>query len=103
MESRSKKLALNTVILSIGTLCTKGIMFFMAPLFTRWLTSSEYGTFDLLVSYVSLLLPFLTLSTGEALFRFLLDAENEEKKKTWISTVFFLYLGGILFLLLLVA
>ena len=67
----------------------------MAPLFTRWLTSSEYGTFDLLVSYVSLLLPFLTLSTGEALFRFLLDAENEEKKKTWISTVFFLYLGGI--------
>lgn len=96
MEGRSKKLAMNTAILGIGTLCTKGIMFFMAPLFTRWLTSSEYGTFDLLVSYISLLLPFLTLSTGEALFRFLLDADTEENKKSWISTTLGLYICGII-------
>ena len=96
MEGRTKKLALNTAILGIGTLCTKGIMFFMAPLFTRWLSSAEYGTFDLLVSYISLLLPLLTFSTGEALFRFLLDADTNAQKKTWITTAFTVYLGGII-------
>lgn len=91
MKNREKRLLTNTLILSVGTLCTKGMMFFMAPLFTRWLTSYEYGEFDLLVSYISLLLPILTLSSGEAIFRFLLDADNLNEKNKWLSTALFIY------------
>lgn len=96
MEKRNKKLAKNTAILSMGVLCTKGIMFFMAPLFTRWLSSADYGTFDLLVSYVSLFLPLSTLSAGEAMFRFLLDADSEDTKRKLISTVSVLYFCGLM-------
>ncbi len=91
MKGRSKSLIKNTSILAFGTLCTKGIMFIMTPLFTRWLTVDEYGSFDLLITYTSLLIPFLTLASGEAVFRFLIGEDSESKKTEIISTVFFMY------------
>ncbi len=57
----------------------------MTPLFTRWMSQEAYGTFDLLLTYVTLLLPLITLGFGEALFRFL--AGDEEKNKKSIVTV----------------
>ena len=43
------------------------------PLLTRWVSQEEYGIFDLMITYVSLLIPFITFNCGEAAFRFLLD------------------------------
>lgn len=71
----------NTVLLSIGTLLTKGINFMMIPLFSSWLTTADYGTFDLLVTYVTLLVPFISLSNSEAIFRFSIDSDDKEKRK----------------------
>ena len=73
MKDRKKSLIKNTTILSFGMLCTKGITFITTPLFTRWLSQVEYGTFDLMVTYITLLIPIVTLSSGEAVFRFILD------------------------------
>ena len=95
MASREKSLITNTSILSFGTLCTKGIMFFMTPLFTRWLTANEYGDFDLISSYISLFLPIITLSSGEALFRFLLSEDNKSRDRCTASTVASIYFLGI--------
>lgn len=95
MEKRTNSLIKNTSILGFGTLCTKGIMFFMAPLFTRWLSTSDYGTFDLIVEYTTLFIPILTLSTGEAVFRFLLDKKTEDEREAVISTILTVHFGGI--------
>lgn len=80
----------NTVLLSIGTLLTKGINFIMIPLFSSWLTTVDYGTFDLLITYVTLLVPFISLSNSEAIFRFSIESDDKEKRKyisvgAWIS------------------
>lgn len=99
LMKKDKKVNLlkNTVILSFGTLCTKGIMFILTPLLTLWLTQDEYGTFDLLLTYVSLLIPFITLDIGEAAFRFLMDADEQESfKKKIISSAFFTTLLGLI-------
>lgn len=96
MNKRGRSLLKNTTILGFGTLCTKGIMFFMTPLFTRWLTSNEYGMFDLFITYVTLMVPVLTLATGEAIFRFLLENNDENNEKTILSTTFFLDIIGII-------
>ncbi len=85
MTNRSSKLVKNTAILTFGTICTKGLMFLMTPLFTRWVSQEVYGTLDLLLTYVSLLLPLITLGFGEALFRFL--AGNEVKNKKSVVTI----------------
>lgn len=100
--SRSGALVKNTSILAFGTLCTKGIMFFMTPLYTAWLSVNDYGTFDLITTYSSLAVPFLTLGVGEALFRFLLDANDDESRKTISSTAFGVYCFSSLFTVLLV-
>ncbi len=85
MEERSKKLVKNTAILGLGTICTKGIMFLMTPLFTRWLTQSDYGIFDLITTYITLIIPIITLSCGEAVFRLFLEKNEADKEKKIIT------------------
>ena len=92
--SREGRLLKNTSILAFGTICTKGIMFFMTPLYTMWLSVGDYGTFDLVTTYSSLAVPFVTLAVGEALFRFMLDAESEESRRRIASTAFAVYCVG---------
>ena len=59
--SRKTELAKNTAILTVGKLCTQCISFFLLPLYTAILSTEEYGTFDLLVTYSTLLLVFLII------------------------------------------
>lgn len=82
MEKRDKNLIKNTSILFIGNICTKGIMFIMSPLFARWVSKPEYGDFELLMTYISLLVPLVTLETGEAVFRFLVGDDVEHDKSS---------------------
>lgn len=88
IENQSRGLIKNTFILSIGTLCTKGVMFLMTPLFTRWLSQEDFGTFDLIITYVTLLIPFITLDSGEAVFRFLAESRKDSEHKLIVSSAF---------------
>ena len=81
--SRKTELAKNTAILTVGKLCTQCISFFLLPLYTAILSTEEYGTFDLLVTYSTLLLPLVNWQLDQGLFRFMLDhrGNNEEQGK----------------------
>jgi O-antigen/teichoic acid export membrane protein len=101
--SRNKKglsLIKNTFIVGLGTVASKAIIFLMAPFFSKWLSTEAYGEFDLISTYVSLILPFCTLSIYEAVFRFLLDDFDEKKRKVVISSSFSFIVVGTLFFVL---
>lgn len=49
--SKEKELVRNTAIITIGKICTQFLSFFLLPLYTSILTTSEYGTTDLLSTY----------------------------------------------------
>ena len=102
-NNRSEKLVKNTAILTFGKICTRGIMFIMTPLFTRWLSQSDYGTFDLIVTYITFLMPIITLECAEAVFRHLLDAKKEEDKKSIITNAVVIDLIGFIICLLITA
>ena len=88
--SREKTLFKNTLIITIGKICTQLITFFLLPLYTAILSTEEYGTVDLLNTLVSLLLPIVTFQVEQAVFRNLIDnRENEDEKKKIISTGIF--------------
>lgn len=92
--NREKKLLKNTIIITIGKVCTQLITFFLLPLYTALLTTEEFGIVDLLNTLVSLLLPITTLELEQALFRELIDARNNDTVKRKIIssgtlTVFF--------------
>ncbi len=87
--NRSKELAKNTIIISIGTFLPKLAAIITLPIITSQLTKEEYGTYDLFSSFVALLLPIVTLQIQSGLFRFLIDCrDNPEEKKRLISTVY---------------
>lgn len=87
--SREKDLARNTAVLTFGKICTQCISFLLLPLYTSILEDYEYGTFDLMLTYATLLIPLVNWQFDQGIFRFLLDVRNEkEKQNRLFSTVF---------------
>ena len=95
--SSEKEYVKNTVILLIGKFCTQFISLLLVPLYTHYLIAKDYGTIDLLQTYITLFVPILTLKLDSAIFRFLVDRRNVDKdKENIISNVSFLTLISIL-------
>ena len=66
--NREKSLVKNTIIITIGKICTQLITFLLLPVYTALLSTEEYGTVDLLNTLVSLCLPIVTFQIEQALF-----------------------------------
>ncbi|MFT3952389.1 MAG: oligosaccharide flippase family protein [Oscillospiraceae bacterium] len=82
--NREKALVKNTLILALGTYLPKLTTIITLPLLTGNLTKEGYGTYDLILTLVALLLPAMTLQIQSAAFRFLI---NHRHSKHEISTV----------------
>lgn len=99
--NQKKQLLVNTIIIAIGKLSTQVISFLLLPLYTSKLTPSEYGTYDLLVTISTFLLPIITMLMEESMFRFLIDAEDfKSKKKVITATIFYTTVGALVFCLI---
>lgn len=89
--NKKKSLMKNTIIIFLGKLCTQLISFFLLPLYTSYLTTSDYGLVDLITTYVTLLVPIITLELEMSIFRYLVDSRGKDKDtKTLISNNFYL-------------
>ena len=88
--NQKKELIKNTLIISIGKFSTQLVSFLLLPLYTSLLSTSEYGSYDLLNTISIFLIPCVTLLMEEGMFRFLIDAKSEEDKKQVfsITTIF---------------
>ena len=51
----------NMLIFGVGLIGSKFVQFILLPYFTNVLTTAQYGTIDLAVSFVGLMVPLLTL------------------------------------------
>lgn len=78
LKSREKYLVKNTAIFAIGNLGTRLINFFMVPLYTYTLATSEYGTINSVTSICSILIPLVMCNIGEAIRRYLLDKDSDD-------------------------
>lgn len=85
-----KSLAKNTGLLIIGQFGTKLLSFFLVPLYTYVLTTAEYGTFDLMNTSISLLIPILTLNICDSALRFPLDPQIDRTEVFSICLYHFL-------------
>ena len=88
--NKKKQLAKNTIIIFFGKVCTQLISFFLLPLYTSYLATKEYGLVDLIQTYVTLLVPIITMELEMSIFRYLVDSRGKEKStKKLISNNFF--------------
>ena len=90
---RNKELIRNTVILGAGTLIPKVFSLVILPILTTYLTTVEYGNFDLVNSIVSFVVPIITVQIQQAAFRYLVAAKNDLEKDRLVTTSIVYILG----------
>ena len=91
--NKKKQLAKNTLIIFFGRVCTQLISYLLLPLYTSYLVTSEYGIVDLIHTYITLLVPVITLELEMSVFRFLIDSRGKEKDTKVLMSNNFYILG----------
>ncbi|WP_459128067.1 oligosaccharide flippase family protein [Latilactobacillus curvatus] len=98
-----KKLVKNSIIFAIGNLGSKFIAILLLPLYTYYLTTTQYGVTDLIITTCSLFLPLISLSIYDGVLRFIMDKRysNDEVLSigiliTSIGSATILLIAGIL-------
>ena len=103
----NKKIELlkNTFIIFLGKFSTQFLTFLLLPLYTRFLDSSDYGTIDLIMTYITLFVPFITIQYEMGTFRYLIDNRNDKNQQNRIiynSLKFFLNVTLLCLLIMLI-
>ena len=70
-QSREARLVKNTIIYTISNFGSKVLTFLIVPLYTYYLTTEEFGTYDTIISFMNLLTPICILAIHEGLLRWL--------------------------------
>ena len=95
-HNRYNELKRNTIIIAIANIGSKAISFILAPLYSYYLTTSQYGTMDLVTTTIGLLMPLVCLDVYEATFRFASEKDYDRRKV--LSTSLLVVLPGFIIL-----
>ena len=80
-------------IYTIPAILSRGIAFFLLPLYTRVLTPENYGAFDLFMAFGSLVSLTVALEISQGTARYYVDATNRNEKALYASTGFWFTIG----------
>ena len=94
---RYGKLAKNTMLISIGVLTSKLIVFLMVRFYTGYLTPAEYGDADLISQTANLLFPVFSLGITDGVFRYAINSSSD-RNKVFSSGALVILLGSIVML-----
>lgn len=80
LEQKYNELKQNTIIIGISNIGSKAISFILAPLYSYYLSTSQYGMMDLIITTAGLVMPLLCLDIYEATFRFASDKKYDVRE-----------------------
>lgn len=86
----------NATIYTVGRFLSKFFVFILLPFYTKYLTTSQYGYYDLILVTVTLVSSFVNFRLNSAVYRFVLTSKDEKEKNTIISSSFILILRNLL-------
>lgn len=93
MHKNIKKLGSQTAIYGLGGMLTQAISFFLLPLYTKYLSTSDYGSLELINTFFRVANQFFMLGLGTAMYRSFFNADSEPQKKSIVaSTAYFLFI-----------
>lgn len=94
-----KKLLKNSGVFAVANLGSKLISILLVPYYTYVLSTTEYGTIDMITTSVSLILPLISLNIFDATLRFSVKSKYNNKD-IFSSSIIVIILGNLLFLLI---
>ena len=86
MFSDIKAVTKHFFIYGMGSILGRIASFILLPLYTHYLSTSEYGTLDLLELTTYIIGMFLAAGISHSLLRFYYDSEDPERRKLVVST-----------------
>ena len=84
-ENKYNYLLKNIGLMTLSNFATKLLSFFLVPLYTSVLTTAEYGTYDLINTTISILIPIVTFNIYDAVFRFMMEKDRNADAVLTIS------------------
>jgi O-antigen/teichoic acid export membrane protein len=94
--SKERTLVKNTIIYAVGNFGSKILSFILLPFYTYYLSTNDYGYFDLITTTVMLLTPIITFEIYDGLYRYLLDSKSSDESSNVISNSFFITIRNLL-------
>lgn len=82
------KLFKNTAIYAVGEILPKIISFLLLPIFTRYLTTTEYGILSYTSSFMLLFTVIGALSLNSYALRYYFEYKTEEKRRLLLGSVY---------------
>ncbi len=83
-QGRYKSLLSNTLLFGLSTFGSKLVVFFLLPVYTRFLPTDDYGMMDIVANSCNFITPLITLCVHEAVIRF--GVEQERRKRDVFTT-----------------
>ncbi|MFA1642608.1 lipopolysaccharide biosynthesis protein [Chryseomicrobium imtechense] len=96
MDLRKKRLLNDTLILTIGSFSSKFLTLLLIPLYSFYFSASEFGEYDIYITFASMLYIFFSFQSVEAGFRFIQDVSEDRDKKKVITNSFAIAIIGII-------
>ncbi|MBP5688462.1 MAG: lipopolysaccharide biosynthesis protein [Muribaculaceae bacterium] len=87
-SERSSKFLKDLGIYAIGNLGSKIITFAMVAVYTHYISKSDMGYYDLCLTILFLIIPFVTLQLRDGAFRFLLETDDGKQRSKIITFVY---------------
>lgn len=88
MKNHIKRIGTNSTIYLLGDLIYKGIALLLIPLYTRFLSTDEYGTIETLRAISSILMIIFDFGLGSALNRFYFECKGPSERSNLIGSTF---------------
>lgn len=92
--NKYNKLVSNTAILAAGTFGSKLLVFLLMPLYTRILSSDQYGLADLIAQTANFIIPLASVGICDGLFRFALESEGADRRRVFSTGICILAAGS---------
>jgi len=88
LSGQLKRLGKHSAIYGLGGLVSRILAVLLLPLYTRYLSTSDYGQIETLIALVTVLTIVLRFGISSAFFRFYFDAKDDAGKRLVLRTSF---------------
>lgn len=87
VKNRYKYLLKNTGLLFVSNFASKFLVFLLVPLYTNYLSTAEYGVYDLFYTTIQLLFPVVCLNVIDGVMRFSINENKLNQAKVFTITM----------------
>jgi O-antigen/teichoic acid export membrane protein len=93
VAAQIKRLGKHSAIYGLGGLVQRIVAVLLLPLYTRYLSPSDYGAIEALVALSAIIITLLRAAIQNSFFRFYFDSETEERRLSVVRTAFWFTMG----------